>query len=63
MPDHPCPSLPDKSSWRFDAIACSEPDRGLGLEVGGRELNGEFKDCGGAQMRKSFLINSLAPDR
>ncbi len=27
MPDHPCSRLPDKSSWRFDEIACSEPDR------------------------------------
>jgi hypothetical protein len=157
VPDDPCSSLPDKSSWRFDAIASSEPDRGLALEMSGtpralvkalgdalaqavdrsdvrigrehakdqwedcravvqfnvgaqlfdwffngrtgyrahfrahyacglgfnsriievlrrclkarlgdivrsRELNDEFQDCGGFQMRKDFLINSLEPD-
>jgi hypothetical protein len=30
--------------------------------VRGRELNGEFEDCGEAQIRKTFLIDSLTPD-
>ncbi len=29
--------------------------------VPGRELNGEFQDCGGTQIPKSFLIDSLEP--
>ena len=35
MPYHPCSSILDKSTWRFDAIACSEPNRALALETAG----------------------------
>lgn len=35
MPDHSCTYLPNKSSWRFDDIACPEPHRASTLEAAG----------------------------
>ena len=35
MPDSASPPLPNRASWRFDAIACSEPDRARKLESAG----------------------------
>lgn len=35
MPDSASPPLPDRAGWRFDAIACSEPDRARKLESAG----------------------------
>lgn len=35
MPDYSCSYLPNESSWRFDAIASSEPDRASALKVAG----------------------------
>ncbi|MGF6606014.1 hypothetical protein OKW45_000914 [Paraburkholderia sp. WSM4175] len=35
MPDPRCTGLPDNSSWRFDQIACSDPNRAFTLEMAG----------------------------
>lgn len=35
MPGYSSSYLPDESSWRFDAIACSEPDRASALKEAG----------------------------